>query len=272
MAGEPLGRLEDYGQDRVFVHIWMEGEHTPAMEKLVTGLVEAGQPLIKIHLEDLLDLGQEFLRWEIATATAGSILGINAFDQPNVQESKDNTNRLLEKVRQEGKLPDEKAALEKAPLSVYGDTSEPSVPDALCHFLTQARPDDYAAFMAYIEETPAHQDILQEIRQVLEERLHLTTTLGYGPRFLHSTGQFHKGGPNTGLFIQLTARPEPDLPIPGEAYTFGTFIRAQALGDLQALQKHGRRVLRIDLGKDVEAGLKALAQAIEEALQPEAMR
>jgi hypothetical protein len=238
-------------------------------ERGVSALREAGQPVITIDLDDLLDLGQEFFRWEIATATAGAILGINAFDQPNVQESKDNTNRLLATVRDQGKLPEEKPSLIQNPLKLYFDGKAATVSDTLKQFLDQARPGDYLALMAYVGENPAIDKILQDIRLALQDHLHIPTTLGYGPRFLHSTGQFHKGGPNTGLFLQLTADDSEDVPIPGTSYTFGTFKQAQALGDLEALQKHGRRVGRIDLGANINEGLRVLKEDLMAALQAE---
>jgi hypothetical protein len=239
------------------------------LERGVTSLRDAGQPVIAIYLDDLLDLGQEFFRWEIATATAGAILGIDAFDQPNVQESKDNTNRLLAVVRDRGKLPEEEPSLTKDPLKLYIDEKATTVPETLKRFLAQARSGDYVALMAYLAENPANQRALQEIRILLRDRLHTATTLGYGPRFLHSTGQFHKGGPNTGLFLQLTADDVEDVPIPGAAYTFGIFKRAQALGDLEALRKHGRRVGRVHLGLDTDRGLTALNEALQSALPSE---
>jgi hypothetical protein len=267
VAGEPVGEPEVYRNDRVFIYIRMKDTTDKNLQTSVSLLREAGQPVITIFLDDLLDLGQEFFRWEIATATAGAILGINAFNQPNVQESKDNTNRLLAMVRAEGKLPEEKPSLVKRPLRIYFKESASTVPATLRQFLAKVRPGDYLALMAYIAENPVNQRALQDIRRMLQERLHLITTLGYGPRFLHSTGQFHKGGPNKGLFLQLTAGDARDLPIPGAPYTFGEFKRAQALGDLEALQKHRRRVGHIDLGPDITLGLAALRKALESALK-----
>ncbi len=267
VAGETPGNPDEYGQDRVFVHIRMKDTTDKVLEQHVSALREAGQPVISIYLDDLLDLGQEFYRWEIATATAGSILGINAFDQPNVQESKDNTNRLLEMVSKQGNLPEEKPSLIEAPLSLYFEQTAPTVAETLKQFLAKYRPGDYLALMAYISENPTSLQSLQTLRQLLQKHLHIPTSLGYGPRFLHSTGQFHKGGPNTGLFLQLTAREVEDVPIPGTPYTFGLFIQAQALGDLEALRKHGRRVGRIDLGPDVNKGLQALIKAMQSALE-----
>ena len=267
VANEPVVKPAVYGEDRVFVYIRMKETTDRNLERSVVSLSEAGQPVITITLDDLLDLGQEFFRWEIATATAGAILGINAFDQPNVQESKDNTNRLLAVVRTQGKLPEEKPSLVKRPLRLYFKKTASTVPATLKQFLAQARTGDYLALMAYIAENPANQRILQDIRRLLQERLQLTTTLGYGPRFLHSTGQFHKGGPNTGLFLQLTAQDARDIPIPGAPYTFGVFKRAQALGDLEALEKHGRRVGHIDLGPDINLGLAALKERLRVCLE-----
>ncbi len=269
VAGEPLGEPTVYGEDRIFVYIRMKDAADNVLERGVSSLRDAGQPVITIYLDDLLDLGQEFFRWEIATATAGAILGINAFDQPNVQESKDNTNRLLAVVRDRGKLPEKEPSLIKDPLKFYIDEKATTGPETLRRFLAQARSGDYLALMAYLAEDPANQGALRDIRILLQDRLHLTTTLGYGPRFLHSTGQFHKGGPNTGLFLQLTADDVEDVPIPGAPYTFGIFKRAQALGDLEALQKHGRRVGRVHLGSDTQRGLAVLREALQSALQSE---
>ena len=267
VAGEPLGKPSEYGPDRIFVYICMKDTTDKELEHEVSSLRDAGQPMITITLNDRLDLGEEFFRWEFATATAGSILGINAFNQPNVQESKDNTNRLLAIVREQGKLPDEKPSLIKEPLRLYFDEKAASVAETLKQFLAQAHPGDYLALMAYINEDSTNDKALQEIRVLMQDHLHIPTTLGYGPRFLHSTGQFHKGGPNTGLFLQLTATDNEDVPIPGEPYTFGVFKRAQALGDLEALQKHGRRVGHIHLGADIHQGLSILKIELESALQ-----
>ncbi len=269
VAGEPLGEPSVYGDDRIFIQLRMKGAEDAALERGVEALHEAGQPVITIQLRDLLDLGQEFFRWEIATATAGALLGINAFDQPNVQESKDNTNRLLALVREQGKLTEQEPSLVQTPLELFFEEKAASVPEVLSRFLSQGRPGDYLALMAYITENPADDKALMEIRRLLQDHLHLPTTLGYGPRFLHSTGQFHKGGPNTGLFLQLTAGEPEDVPIPGAPYGFGTFKQAQALGDLEALRKHKRRVGRIHLGSDIREGLAALKEALSAALESE---
>jgi hypothetical protein len=237
-----------------------------ALEQHADTLREAGHPVVCIRMDDRLDLGQEFFRWELATATAGAVLGINPFDQPNVQESKENTNRLLAVAREHGRLPEEEPTLVEGALHVWAPHPAPTAAAVLTRFLEQARPRDYVALLAYLTEEPATDRALQEIRRQLRDHLRLATTLGYGPRFLHSTGQFHKGGPNTGLFLQLTADDPADLPIPGQPYTFGTFRRAQALGDLEALRRHGRRVLRIHMSPDVREGLAALGEAVGAAL------
>jgi transaldolase/glucose-6-phosphate isomerase len=267
VALEPVGDPASYGEDRFFAYLRLEGEGDEALVRGVEALRKAGQPVVTIQMEDRLDLAQEFFRWEIATATAGAILGINAFNQPNVQESKDNTNRLLGVVREKGQLPEEKPVLVDPPLSLYAEEGDSNVAGSLRAFFGQAQPGDYVALMAYLTEEPETERALEAIRLRLRDGLKLATTLGYGPRFLHSTGQFHKGGPNTGLFLQLTADDAKDADVPGEPYTFGVLKRAQALGDLEALRKHGRRVVRIHLGPDVPKGLEVLEKAVETALK-----
>ncbi|MCL4535621.1 MAG: bifunctional transaldolase/phosoglucose isomerase [Bacteroidetes bacterium] len=263
---EPIGDPSVYGKDRLFVHFHLREQISEPLERTLASLQALSHPVATIRMDDGLDLGQEFLRWEIATATAGAILSIDAFDQPNVQESKDNTDRLLQVVREKGRLPEEEPTLAEDTLRYYGPGGATTGADILVRFLGQANPGDYVALMAYLTEDPAtHQD-LQNMRVRLRDSLRLATTLGYGPRFLHSTGQYHKGGPNTGLFLQLTADPVEDVPIPGQPYTFGVFRQAQALGDLESLRRHGRRAIRIHLGADVRQGLADLEEAVEAAL------
>jgi transaldolase/glucose-6-phosphate isomerase len=267
VADEPMGDPGVYGTDRFFVHIRLHDEPDETNERHITELQQAGHPVVTIRMENRLDLGQEFLRWEVATAVAGAILGINAFNQPNVQESKDNTKRLLEQVREQGRLPDRKPALTQDPLSLY--TTEPgaTVPDTIAQFLQQVQPGDYIALMAYLTETPGTNRALQSLRVYLRDTFHVATTVGYGPRFLHSTGQLHKGGPNTGLFLQLTAHDPVNIQIPDRPYSFGVFKHAEALGDLEALRQHQRRVMQIDLGPDVSQGLSVLQSIITSALE-----
>jgi transaldolase / glucose-6-phosphate isomerase len=263
VAGERLGDPDAYGQDRVFVLFQLADREDLEQQENVAALRRAGHPVITLWLDDRLDLGQEFYRWEIATATAGAILGINAFNQPNVQESKDNTNRLLRQLKEEGRLPAEQADLTEGPLSLYAQEPRSTAADTLAAFMQQAQAGDYVAIMAYLTEEPDVEHMLQRLRLDLRDRMQLATTVGYGPRFLHSTGQFHKGGPNTGLFLQLTVDDEDEVPIPDRPYSFASLKKAQALGDLEALRKHERRVMRIHLGQDARQGLAALRQALD---------
>ncbi len=267
VAGEPLGTPSFYGEDRLFIYFRLLDAPDERLENFIRELQQVGQPVVTIELEKPLDLVQEFFRWEVATAVAGAILKINPFDQPNVQESKDNTNRLLAQVRQDGKLPEITAAFKEGPLAFYTEEKARNASDLLKAFLLQGRPGDFFALQAYLPEEPPNAQALQTIRKQLRDRLSLATTLGYGPRFLHSTGQFHKGGPNTGLFMQLIAEDLEDAPIPGAPYTFGLLKQAQALGDWEALRKHGRRVMRIHLGADAAQGLGSLAKLIQQAFE-----
>jgi glucose-6-phosphate isomerase len=277
VAGEALGEPSNYGGDRIFVHMRLASDSDEATALKLQRLEDAGHPVIRIELANKLDLAQEFFRWEVATATAGALLGINAFDQPNVQESKDNTKRLLEQFHSKGKLPAEPDVLASEGLEFYCDPetrsalekrskAKLSVESLLAGFLDQARPGDYAAILAYLERTPESERQLQSIRLGLRDSFRAATTLGFGPRFLHSTGQLHKGGPNTGLFLQITAADSEDLAIPGEPYTFSVLKQAQALGDLQSLESKKRRVLRVHLAKGARAGLDRLSKALEAIL------
>jgi transaldolase/glucose-6-phosphate isomerase len=266
VAGEPLGDPAVYGADRVFVHVGLAGHREPEVDAVVAGLRSRGHPVVSLEMGDLLDMGQEFFRWEVATATACAVLGVNAFDQPNVQESKENTDRMLEAAGAGRGLPDPEPTLVDGPVQVYAEEAGPSLALTLARFLALGRPGDYIALQAYLPETPGVHRALQAVRRRLRDATHLATTLGYGPRFLHSTGQYHKGGPNTGLFLQLTAQDAEDVPIPGRPYTFGVFKRAQALGDLEALRKHGRRILRLHLTGELPRALEHLAQAVAAAL------
>lgn len=270
VAGEDLGDPSVYGNDRLFVRLQLRSESNPSIDQKLRALGQAGHPVVRIELKDKLELGGEFLRWEIATATAGALLGIDAFDQPNVQESKDNTNRLLGQFKSEGKLPDESPQVSTDAIHFYGQApaAGDSAEDFLAAFLGQRKPnEDYVALMAYLEPTTEHDDALKAIRMSLRDGLCVATTLGYGPRFLHSTGQLHKGGPNHGLFIQITADDAMDVPIPGEPYSFSVLKRAQALGDLQSLQSKNRRVIRIHLATNVGEGLAALTTLVAGAVK-----
>jgi glucose-6-phosphate isomerase len=262
VVGEPPGAATSYGDDRFFVFVTLADDADPSWEHLARDLAELGHPSEHVELADALDVGAEFVRWEVATAASGIVLGIDPFDQPNVQESKDATGTLLEAFRRDGALPAPAPLVVDEEIAAYGDPAvlgdtPVSVDGALRALLEIARPGDYAAILAYLPQDPDTEARLQALRVVLRDGLGLATTLGFGPRFLHSTGQLHKGGPDSGLFLQLTAEPVRDLPIPGWEETFGTLIAAQALGDLQSLQDLGRRVLRLHL-KDAAVGLHRL--------------
>lgn len=262
VEGERLGTPESYGNDRVFVSIALANTNSGEQERRLQALGEAGQPVIRLELAEPLDLGQEFFRWETATAVAGHLLGVNPFDEPNVQESKDNTAAILESYQDNGALPAEEPAVSAGALSLYGDCRGGSLGEALRGFLDQIGTGDYVAIMAYLPQDDAVQDRVDAIRDMLRTSTRAATTVGFGPRFLHSTGQLHKGGPNTAVCLQLTADIDEDVPIPDAPYAFGTFIQAQALGDMRSLQGHGRRVLRVHLGADYSIGLAALEQAL----------
>lgn len=256
--GEPLGPPAVYGPDRLFVAMTLADEAV-ALEPGLAALEEAGHPVIRIRLKDLLDLGGEFYRWEIATATMGAVLEVNPFDEPNVQESKDNTAKVLATYRTSRRLPEWPVDREEDGIALLtGAGTKPStVAEGLQAHLGQARPGDYMAFQAYLPPKPEIGEALQELRRVIRDKSKLAVTVGLGPRYLHSTGQLHKGGPPSGLFIQMTADDPHDLPIQGEAFTFAVLKNAQALGDLQALRNKGRRVIRIHLGgKDPADTLK----------------
>ena len=269
VAGEHPGSTRSYGDDRLFVHLRLaEDSHSDDPDYRFRALARDGHPVVHIELAHKVGLGAEFLHWELATAVAGSILGVDAFDEPNVAESKKNTSDLLEKWQQESSFGEEEPVITGSGLAVYAPGGPPSgraargVKAYLKSFLEGVRPGDYLALLAYFRATPERDRRLDQTRTRLRNRLKVATTLGYGPRYLHSTGQLHKGGPDTGVYLVLTADPDGDLEIPGSPYGFATLHRAQALGDYRSLVDHGRRVVRIHLGEDVEAGLGALASVL----------
>jgi transaldolase/glucose-6-phosphate isomerase len=279
VAGEALGEPAAYGNDRLFVYMKLASQTEDDIERKLQALEAAGHPVIRIELHDILDLGREFFRWEVATAAAGALLDINPFDQPNVQESKDNTNRLLAQFRSEGKLVEDTPVAEGEGVGFYCGAatrsrlervmtpSEPrAMTDYLAAFLGQARRGDYVALLAYLEPSRRHKALVESIRLRLRGALRLATTVGFGPRYLHSTGQLHKGGAGNGLFIQVTADDTQDLPVPSESYSFSVLKQAQALGDLQSLESKGRRVVRFHLGKSIEDGLRGLLRMVDRAL------
>lgn len=273
VQGEPLGDPEVYSDDRLFVSISIADPQGETLQRLKQ-LSEAGHPVVRRTLNDTYDLAAEFFVWEFATAVAGWRLGINPFDQPNVQESKDATKELLDYFKSHGRLQDQEPSVSDQHLTVYAsDRTKPNLPAssvlaAMRAYLATVSTGDYIAFLDYVEETEDIEATLQSIRISLRDALHCATTTGYGPRFLHSTGQLHKGGPDSGVFIQITAPDHVDLPIPSEPYTFSVLKQAQALGDFRSLSAHGRRAIRVDLGTDTLAGLRQLRTLVAEALEP----
>ena len=246
VADEALGTPQVYGDDRLFVRLALPGDDEPSA---LAALGKAGHPVVTLKLSDPLAIGAEFFRWEYAIAVAGAILGLNVFDQPNVQEAKD----LTRKVLSEGNPPTVGEGIRWAGQS--GATLEAAIQS----LLGQARAGDYVAVLAFIAPSPEHDRALNSIRLAIRDSHRVATTVGYGPRYLHSTGQLHKGGPNTGVFLQLVGDDPHDVPIPGEKFSFGVLKQAQALGDFQALRNHGRRVLRVQMA-DVAQGLAKIAQ------------
>lgn len=240
VVGEPFTRPADYGNDRVFVYFRVDRDANNKADRHVTALECAGQPVIRIRLRNQYDLGAEFFRWEFATAVAGHFLGIHPFDQPNVQESKENTKQILEEIWKRGQLP---------PAEENGKLSD---------LFSLAKPCKYLAVLAYIRPSARTDAALNTFRKSVLNRYQIATATGYGPRYLHSTGQLHKSGPNTGLFLELVERTAPDSQIPGAPYTFGTLARAQAIGDWPSLNAHGRPVVRVELGRQGLSTLKAL--------------
>ena len=268
VEGECLSGVEAYGPDRLFVYVRLDSGDNATTDALVNALGDQGHPVVILRLRDVYDLGAEFFRWEFATAIAAQRLGVNPFDQPDVESAKAQARDSLVAYEETLALPEEPVAIRKGVLTAYGPVPvTDGLESYLRPFLTQAQRGDYVALLAYIERNRAHGDVLQQIRCVLGEWLGVAVTVGFGPRFLHSTGQLHKGGRNVGLFLQLTRNEADDLDIPGRPYTFGILKRAQAFGDLQALRAAGRRVLHVNLGADVELGLHELAALIESMTQ-----
>jgi len=249
VADESVAPPEAYGGDRCFVYLALRGDEDDAQAAAVDALEAAGHPVVRVVLEQLTDLGAELFRAEVAVAMAGNILGIHPFNQPDVQLAKE---LAAQAMRGEGG---------GAPIAAVPASHGPAVDAAVADLLERARPGDYLAIQAFVAPTPEAAEALQGLRHRVRDRFRLATTLGFGPRFLHSSGQLHKGGPDTGLFLQVVDDPRPDLPIPGTSSTFGRLVTAQADGDYRALESLGRRMLRVSLGGDPAAGLRALGEA-----------
>ncbi|MBZ5510065.1 MAG: bifunctional transaldolase/phosoglucose isomerase [Acidobacteriia bacterium] len=274
---ERLGRPEVYGNDRVFAYLRLDSAPDKAQDAAIEALEKTGQPVVRIAVEREYSLGEEFFRWEIATAVAGSVIGINPFDQPDVEAAKIATRKLTSEYEQQGSLPPETPLFEADGIRLFTDpknaealkksAQQQSLAGYLKAHLDRTKAGDYFAVLAFIEMNDAHEAALQGIRHDIRDVKRVATCLGFGPRFLHSTGQAYKGGPNSGVFLQITCDDARDLPVPGQKYTFGVVKAAQARGDFQVLADRGRRALRVHLGPNVGAGLATLAAAVKQALQ-----
>ena len=270
---ERIGAASVYGADRVFVYLRLASAPDVKQDAAIEALETAGQPVVRIEVPDVYDLGQEFFRWEIATAVAGSILGINAFNQPDVEASKIETRKLTTAYETSGSLPPESSLYEEGGIRLFTDAKNAAVlanavgsgatlANYLRAHLERLSAGDYFALLAYLEMNDEHESRLQAIRHAVRDTRRVASCLGFGPRFLHSTGQAYKGGPGSGVFLQITCDDAADLQVPGQKYTFGVVKAAQARGDFQVLAERNRRALRVHLGSGVTAGLAKLQQAI----------
>jgi transaldolase/glucose-6-phosphate isomerase len=270
---EHLAKPESYGNDRVFAYLRLESAPDREQDAAVEVLEKAGQPVVRIAVQDTYALGEEFFRWEIATAVAGSIIGINAFNQPDVEASKIETRKLTSEYETAGRLPAEAPFFDAEGVKLYADPRNTealkngeSFAEILKTHLDRAGAGDYFALLGYITMNAENEAALQTIRHTVRDKKKVATVLGFGPRFLHSTGQAYKGGPNSGVFLQITCDDASDLAVPDQKYTFGVVKAAQARGDFAVLAERGRRALRVHLGKDVKAGLEKLHAAVKQAL------
>jgi len=274
---ERLGTPEVYGNDRVFVYVRLESAPDATQDAKVAAIEKAGHPVVRISMADTYDLGAEFFRWEIATAVAGAIIGINTFNQPDVEASKVATRSLTSEYEKTGSLPAEKPVLEDSGIKLFTDEknaadlamaagSDRTLIGYLKAHLARIKAGDYFAVLGYIQMNDEHEQALQTVRHAVRDKKRVATCLGFGPRFLHSTGQAYKGGPNSGVFLQVTCDDSVELPVPGQKYTFGAVKAAQARGDFQVLAERGRRALRVHLGKDLKAGLATLQSALLKGL------
>jgi transaldolase/glucose-6-phosphate isomerase len=279
---EPLGPPEAYGHDRLFVYTRLRSAPDPAQDKAVAALERAGHPVVRLELDDAYDLGQEFFRWEIATAVAGAILGIHPFDQPDVEASKVATRRLTAEYERTGTLPAEAPLCSDGDVALFADARNADALNAavgerrtlssyLAAHVARLADGDYLALLAYVEMNDAHERALQAIRTDVRDALGVATCVQFGPRFLHSTGQGYKGGPNSGVFVQITCDDAVDLPVPGQAYSFGVVKAAQARGDFDVLAARERRMLRVHLKGDLRAGLDRVHGALRDALRAAAV-
>ncbi|MDQ6856633.1 MAG: bifunctional transaldolase/phosoglucose isomerase [Candidatus Dormibacteraeota bacterium] len=261
IGDEPIGEPGVYGDDRILTVLRLRDEDRE-FDAEVGALRTAGIPDVTMQLDDLLDLAAEFFAWEFATAVAGAALGIDPFDEPNVKESKDNTKRVLDQYIKSGSLADESATASDDGIAVFGAPGRQDIDSALTEFLSAVRPGDYVALMAYVTPSAENESALQRLRVAIRDEHRVATTLGFGPRFLHSTGQMHKGGPASGIYIQVTADDAVDVPIPGQPFSFSILKQAQAQGDLQSLRDHERRVIRLHIRGDLALGLSRLTDSV----------
>jgi glucose-6-phosphate isomerase len=270
---EKLAKPANYGHDRVFAYLRLSSKPNKAQDAAVAALEKAGHPVVRIAIPNIHAIGQEFFRWEIATAVAGSIIGINAFNQPDVEASKVETRKLTSEYEATGHLPAESPFFEATGVKLFANEKNAAalaggakLLDALKKHLARVGAGDYFAVLGYIPMNAENEKILQGFRHVVRDKKKVATCLGFGPRFLHSTGQAYKGGPNSGVFLQITCDDAADLAVPGQKYTFGVVKAAQARGDFNVLAERGRRALRVHLGKNLKAGLKSLAKAVQQAV------
>jgi len=274
---ENLTTPDVYGNDRVFVYVRLESGADADQDAKVAAIEKAGHPVVRIAMADIYELGAEFFRWEIATAVAGSIIGINAFNQPDVEASKIATRELTSAYEKTGSLPAEKPVVEDSGIKLFTDEKnaaelakaaggDNSLVGYLKAHLSRIKAGDYFAVLGYIQMNAEHEQALQAMRLLVRDKKRVATVLGFGPRFLHSTGQAYKGGPNSGVFLQITCDDSVELPVPGQKYTFGIVKAAQARGDFQVLADRGRRALRVHLGSNLKAGLAALQAAVQKAI------
>jgi transaldolase/glucose-6-phosphate isomerase len=274
--GEPLGQPAVYGNDRFFIDIRTESDRDAAHEDRLAALEKAGHPVVRIVIKSIDHIGQEFFRFELATAVAGAILGINPFNQPDVEDAKIKTRQLTAAFEKSGALPPEKPVLSSAQVDLYTDEhnaadlrkagADGGLGSWLKAHLARAGSDDYVALLAYVERNRAHIETLQHMRLEIRDKRHVATCAEFGPRFLHSTGQAYKGGPDSGVFLQITSDDARDLPVPGQRASFGVIKAAQARGDFDVLTERGRRALRVHLKGDLKSGLKMLDNAIQNAV------
>ena len=271
--GESVGPPQVYGGDRLFVYLRDASAPDTAQDEAVAGLADAGLPVVRFSLADRYDLGGEFFRWEFATAVVGAVLGVNPFDQPDVEASKIETRRLTDAFEAKGALPPEAPLAQDEQLELYADPANArvlgrgdgtSVDQLIARHCARAGERDYLAILAYVEMSPAHRMLLQRLRHALRDTQRVASCVGFGPRFLHSTGQVYKGGPNSGVFLQITCRDAADLVVPGRRYSFGVVKAAQARGDLEVLATRGRRVLRVHVVGDLPEGLDRIVHAVEQ--------